>query len=147
MVWYYPDRYLSKRNCATGFPVFVFFFASGSITKSPHNQFFLLTVVAVVVVVIGKTTLLDSLRGTIPLLDGDRIENPSLCLGVFTQDLAQELDVTARAVDLVTEYARSGDDGDITISDEDARSVMGGLGLTGDKALRLVGDLSGGEKG
>jgi len=94
----------------------------------------------------GKTTLLDTLRGTIPLLGGDRIENPSLRLGVFTQDLAQELDVTSRAVDLVTSYARSGDDGDINISDQDARSVMGGLGLTGDKSLRLVGELSGGEK-
>jgi len=94
----------------------------------------------------GKTTLLDTLRGTIPLLGGDRIENPSLRLGVFTQDLAQELDVTARAVDLVTAYARNGDDGDINISDQDARGVMGGLGLTGDKSLRLVGELSGGEK-
>lgn len=67
-------------------------------------------------------------------------------LGVFTQDLAQELDVNARAVDLVTAHARSGPDGDIRISDEEARTVMGGLGLTGEKALRLVGQLSGGEK-
>lgn len=80
------------------------------------------------------------------MLGGDRIENPSLRLGVFTQDLAQELDVTARAVDLVTAYARSGEDGDINISDEQARSVLGGLGLTGDKSLRKVGELSGGEK-
>lgn len=89
---------------------------------------------------------MDSLRGTIPLLDGERIENPALRLGVFTQDLAQELDPSSRAVDLVTEYARTGKEGDIFISDKQARSVMGGLGLTGDKALRLVGQLSGGEK-
>ena len=94
----------------------------------------------------GKTTLLDTLRGTIPLLNGDRIENPSLRLGVFTQDLAQELDTSKRAVDIVTAYARTGDDGDINISDQQARSVLGGLGLTGDKSLRLVGELSGGEK-
>jgi len=32
------------------------------------------------------------------------------------------------------------------VSDNDARGVLGGLGLQGDKALRLVGQLSGGEK-
>jgi ABC-type multidrug transport system ATPase subunit len=94
----------------------------------------------------GKTTLLDTLRGTLPLLQGERVENSELRLGVFTQDLAQELDTTRRAVDLVTAYARGGDDGNIQISDQEARSVLGGLGLTGEKALRLVGNLSGGEK-
>lgn len=92
----------------------------------------------------GKSTLLHSLRGTLPLLEGDRIENESLRLGVFTQDLAQELDTTVRAVDAVTAYAR--DDNDITISDQSARSVMGQLGLQGEKSLRKIGDLSGGEK-
>ncbi len=51
-----------------------------------------------------------------------------------------------KGVDLVTAYARGGLHGDITISDQDARSVMGALGLSGDKPLRKVGDLSGGEK-
>lgn len=64
-------------------------------------------------------------------------------LGFFTQDLAQELDTSARAVDICTAYARVEDE---TISDQDARTVMGSLGLVGDKAIRLVGDLSGGEK-
>jgi ATP-binding cassette subfamily F protein 3 len=94
----------------------------------------------------GKTTLLDTLRGKLPLLGGDRFEDTNLKLGIFTQDLAQELDPTRRAVDLVTEHARSGSDGDLYISDEDARGVLGGLGLQGEKALRLVGQLSGGEK-
>ena len=77
---------------------------------------------------------------------GERIENQQLKLGVFTQDLAQELDKDARAVDLVTDYARTGSDGDITITDEDARRVMGALGLTGEKSLRQIKALSGGEK-
>lgn len=94
----------------------------------------------------GKTTLLDSLRGTLPLMKGDRVENESLRLGVFTQDLAQELDPSARAVDLVTAYARNGQHGDISISDKDARTVMGGLGLQGEKSLRKIEALSGGEK-
>lgn len=94
----------------------------------------------------GKSTLLAALRGKLPLLSGSRIENDKLRLGVFTQDLAQELDISARAMDLVTEYAREGKDGDITISNQDARGVMGRLGLGGDKPLRTVGELSGGEK-
>lgn len=91
-----------------------------------------------------KSTLLHSLRGRLPLLGGKRIENDSLRLGVFTQDLAQELDGEARAVDIVTEYARA--DYDITISDERARSVMGRLGLRGEKSLRKCKELSGGER-
>jgi ATPase subunit of ABC transporter with duplicated ATPase domains len=94
----------------------------------------------------GKTTILDTLRGTLPLLQGARVENDSLRVGVFTQDLAQELDAKARAVDLVTAYAREGSFGDINISDKDARTVMGGLGLTGEKSLRKIQALSGGEK-
>ena len=49
----------------------------------------------------------------------------------------------AAAVDTVTEYARTGD---ITISNQDARGALGRLGLQGEKALRKVSDLSGGEK-
>ena len=94
----------------------------------------------------GKSTLMAALRGTLPLVSGERLENVKLRLGVFTQDLAQELDVNARAVDLVTAHARGGKHGDITVSDQDARSTMGLLGLGQDKPLRKVGDLSGGEK-
>jgi len=94
----------------------------------------------------GKSTLLKAIQGTLPLLSGERKENPDLRLGVFTQDLAQELDPNARAVDLVTAYARGGSDGDISVSDQAARSAMGRLGLQGEKPLRRIRDLSGGEK-
>ena len=92
----------------------------------------------------GKSSILHTLRGSIPLLDGKRLENaPGLKLAFFTQDLAQELDPDKLAVDTVTEYARTGD---ITISNQDARGALGRLGLQGEKALRKVSDLSGGEK-
>ena len=67
-------------------------------------------------------------------------------MGYFTQDLAQQLDADSRAIDLVTAYAREGDYGDINVSNEDARNVMGRLGLSGDKPLRKIVELSGGEK-
>jgi len=96
----------------------------------------------------GKSTLLAALRGNAPhmLMEGTRIENDRLKLGVFTQDLAQELDAEARAVDLVTAYARGGVDGDMSITDQAARDVMGRLNLGGDKPLRQIKALSGGEK-
>ena len=81
-----------------------------------------------------------------PLLSGERIENDSLRLGVFTQDLAQELDPEQRAVDIVTAHAREGPHGDIAVSEQDARGALGRLGLRGEKALRYLKDLSGGEK-
>ena len=96
----------------------------------------------------GKSTLLKALRGNVESMiqQGTRTENERLKLGVFMQDLAQELDKDARAVDLVTAYAREGVDGDVTVSDLEARNVMGRLGLGGEKPLRKVGALSGGEK-
>lgn len=96
----------------------------------------------------GKSTLLKALRGNVPQMiqSGARIENDRLRLGTFTQDLAQELDPEARAVDLVTSYARQGEDGDINVTDQAARNVLGRLGLGGEKPLRKVAALSGGEK-
>lgn len=104
-------------------------------------------------------------------MSGERTENQQLRLGVFTQDLAQELDPEERAVSLVTSVVRK--DFDINVSDEVARceylqtnfnsmktvatslttpfslnktAALGGLGLSGEKALRQLKDLSGGEK-
>jgi len=96
----------------------------------------------------GKSTLLKALRGNIESMiqEGARTENKNLKLGVFTQDLAQELDKEERAVDLVTSYAREGIDGNIAVTDEAARNVMGRLGLGGEKPLRKIKALSGGEK-
>jgi ATP-binding cassette subfamily F protein 3 len=91
----------------------------------------------------GKSTLLAGLSKKLAVAAGERVEGDNLALGVFTQDLAQDLDQTARAVDVVTNTARAYDP---TISDETARSVLGALGLRQEKALRLVGHLSGGEK-
>lgn len=91
----------------------------------------------------GKSTLMSAISGRLPLTKGERVEGENLALGVFTQDLAQDLDQTMRAVDVVTSTVRAYDP---TLSDEKARSVLGALGLRQEKAMRLVGHLSGGEK-
>lgn len=95
------------------------------------------------IIYIGKTTFLSALSGRLPLTSGQRILGDGLELGTFTQDLAQDLDQTQTAVNVVANNVRHRD---TTISDERVRSVLGALGLFQDKSTRLVGFLSGGEK-
>lgn len=91
----------------------------------------------------GKTTFLSALSGRLPISSGQRVLGDGLELGTFTQDLAQDLDQTQTAVNVVASNVRQRD---ATISDERIRNVLGALGLMQDKSTRLVGFLSGGEK-
>ncbi|CBJ26283.1 ABC transporter, ATP-binding protein [Ectocarpus siliculosus] len=91
----------------------------------------------------GKSTLLKALAGILPLSAGERKEGEGLKIGVFTQDLAQDLPQDAIALELVLDRVR---EHDTTVSDEQARTILGSLGLQGPKALRKIGVLSGGEK-
>jgi ABC-type multidrug transport system ATPase subunit len=91
----------------------------------------------------GKSTLLKAITGALPLASGTRTTDDRLSLGLFAQDLAQELPGDTAAVDYVTDVVRRYD---ALIPDTLARSVMGALGLTGPKATRPIGTLSGGEK-
>ena len=92
----------------------------------------------------GKSTLLRALSGQLPLEAGERrTDEERLRLGVFAQDLAQELPQELTALEYVADTVRERDS---SINDEACRNVMGALGLVGDKALRRIGDLSGGEK-
>ena len=88
----------------------------------------------------GKSTLFNAIAGELKLTSGTRTEGDGLDLGVFKQDLAQELDQSAKAVDVVLSSVRVRDP---TISDEKARTVLGSLGLIKEKSIRLVGHLSG----
>jgi ATP-binding cassette subfamily F protein 3 len=91
----------------------------------------------------GKSTLLKALSGDLPLIEGERVEDERLSLGLFAQDLAQELPQDVRGVDYVCGEVREHDP---LITDVTARTIMGSLGLHGEKATRRIGDLSGGEK-
>ena len=53
----------------------------------------------------GKSTLLSALSGKLTPKDGSRIEGDGLELGVFTQDLAQDL-VSENRVNIVALYCR-----------------------------------------
>ncbi|CAN0018833.1 unnamed protein product [Pylaiella littoralis] len=95
----------------------------------------------------GKSTLLKALAGILSLSKGERNEGEGLKLGVFTQASGrawtQDLPQDAIALDLVLERVR---EHDTTVSNEQARTILGSLGLQGPKALRKIGVLSGGEK-
>mmetsp|Transcript_16542 Transcript_16542/g.24889 ORF Transcript_16542/g.24889 Transcript_16542/m.24889 type:complete len:718 (-) Transcript_16542:316-2469(-) len=89
----------------------------------------------------GKSTLLAALRGVLPLKSGELKYSERTELGVFTQDLAQDLPQDKTALEYILQNVK-----DPSISDENVRSALGALGLTGPKALREIKDLSGGEK-
>ena len=91
----------------------------------------------------GKSTLLKALSGANALHAGERLADERLALGVFAQDLAQELEQAATGVEHVMRTVRSQD---AEVTEERCRGVMGALGLVGEKATRRIGDLSGGEK-
>ena len=91
----------------------------------------------------GKSTILKALSGQIPLGAGQRFEDDRLELGFFAQDLAQDLPQDMAACEYVADTVRSADP---SITDESCRTIMGSLGLIGEKATRQIGSLSGGEK-
>jgi len=91
----------------------------------------------------GKSTLLKALSGSLPLAAGSRVEDERLRLGVFAQDLAQDLPQEALALSYVESSVREFDS---TITSERCRTVMGSVGLVGEKSTRPIGTLSGGEK-
>jgi len=91
----------------------------------------------------GKSTILKALSGSLELVAGTREVDDKLRLGLFAQDLAQELPQSERALDYVMATVREHDP---SLEDERCRTVMGSLGLVGEKALRQIGSLSGGEK-
>jgi len=91
----------------------------------------------------GKSTLLWALAGKLGLGGGKRKVAEGLRMGVFTQDLAQELPQDQPAIDVVMSAAQEANPG---VVQQDVRNAMGCLGLSGPKALQEVWTLSGGEK-
>ena len=87
----------------------------------------------------GKSTLLRVLSGQMRPLAGQRRLGKGVRVGVYEQDQARALDPALRAVDHVTQAAPLS-------TETQARSALGALGLSGEKALQDIGTLSGGEK-
>jgi len=91
----------------------------------------------------GKSTVLKALAGQLALGEGQRFADDRLELGVFAQDLAQELPQHMDAHEYVAQTCMRHDP---SLTEERIRTIMGTLGLVGEKAVRPIGQLSGGEK-
>jgi len=88
----------------------------------------------------GKSTLMRSLAGLLPLRSGERhVGDERVSIGVFTQDLAADLPVDQTPLEHMESLAPGK-------TKQEIRTVLGSLGLTGDAALRKIEFLSGGEK-
>ncbi len=87
----------------------------------------------------GKSTLLGALSGRLKLSAGRRTVGKGVRIGLFTQDLAQDLPADTSALDYVLSMAPA-------VLPARIRAALGALGLHGDDALRPIKSLSGGEK-
>ncbi len=96
----------------------------------------------------GKSTLLHTLAGDLPPLAGTLTLGPRSVRRLYRQDLG-------RSVDHGDADVPAGDDSRTVLADlvathpvgeERARTLLGSLLFTGDDTLKLVGDLSGGER-
>ncbi|KAJ8903688.1 hypothetical protein NDN08_004789 [Rhodosorus marinus] len=88
----------------------------------------------------GKSTLMRTLAGLLPLQSGKRVlGDERVSIGVFTQDLAADLPFEKSPLEYSEKLAP-----EKTVAE--IRNVLGSLGLSGDSALREIQFLSGGEK-
>ena len=86
----------------------------------------------------GKSTLLGVLSGRRPPDGGNVTLANGMQAAYYTQDAADELPPESTAVEAVLEGAR--------VAPEEARSLLGRLGLGGDAGDKLVEEFSGGER-
>lgn len=87
----------------------------------------------------GKSTLLSALDGGLEPRAGRLRLGRGVRLGRYSQHLTQALDPDKTGLEVLRELAPAAEDSRL-------RGVLGALGLSGDAALRPVGQLSGGEK-
>jgi ATP-binding cassette, subfamily F, member 3 len=87
----------------------------------------------------GKTTLLKTLAGRLPALDGTVQTGHDVSIGYYDQEL-KDLDPTKRAIDAVW-------DQNPDATEEAMRSYLARFAFRGDEVFAPISGLSGGEKG
>ncbi len=87
----------------------------------------------------GKTTLLRSLAGSLPLSDGKRVLGHKVVIGYQSQDFAETMPPEKTVYHIVKE-------GNPAASESDVRKLLGGFGFSGDTIEKRCEVLSGGEK-
>lgn len=87
----------------------------------------------------GKSTLLRLLGGSLAPSEGKRVLGHKAVVGYQSQDFAETMDPDCTAFETVKKAGGGA-------PDQDIRTLLGGLGFSGDAAEKRVGVLSGGEK-
>ncbi|MDA7554294.1 ATP-binding cassette domain-containing protein [Gammaproteobacteria bacterium] len=87
----------------------------------------------------GKSTLVKSLKGDLPLLNGQKIEGKNLKVGYFSQHQVDDLNLQKSPIDQLQAV-------DEKASESEIRSFLGGFNFRGDKAKGSIEHFSGGEK-
>ncbi len=87
----------------------------------------------------GKSTLAKLLAGKLPAMGGNIQRARKLAVGYFAQHQLEELDGSLTPVQTLAHVRPR-------MSETELRTRLGGMGLSGDKALTKVGQLSGGER-
>lgn len=87
---------------------------------------------------IGKSTLLRTISGEIPLLKGELTLGPNVKIGYYAQDQVQALDDRKTVLENIM---AQGD-----VSEQRARATLGGVLFQKDDVFKKTGVLSGGEK-
>ena len=87
----------------------------------------------------GKTTLVKSLCGELATLGGEREPGANLRIGYFSQHQVDDLDLGGTPFTHLRDL-------DTNITDQAARTFLGGFDFQGDKVYESVSTFSGGEK-
>ena len=87
----------------------------------------------------GKSTFIKSLKGELPLLNGQKVEGKNLKVGYFSQHQVDDLNLEKSPIDHLLRV-------DEKASEPEIRSFLGGFNFRGDKAKNSIKNFSGGEK-
>jgi ATP-binding cassette subfamily F protein 3 len=87
----------------------------------------------------GKSTLIKTLCEELPQLSGKRHEGEHLKIGYYAQHQLESLDVKASPMLMIQRLSPQ-------VTEQEARSFLGGFDFRGEKALEICEPFSGGEK-
>jgi ATP-binding cassette subfamily F protein 3 len=87
----------------------------------------------------GKTTLLKTISGRLPLNEGRRVMGHNVVIGYQAQDFAEMMDPLRTVLETVKSASAN-------LSEREVRGVLGGFFFSGDAVDKKIAVLSGGEK-
>lgn len=87
----------------------------------------------------GKSTLIKTLTGSLPILDGTIHRSPHLKIGYYAQHQLEQLDIRLSPVETIQTISPE-------TREQDIRDFLGGFNFIGDMALHSIQHFSGGEK-